>query len=187
MKHTIKVTMNYRYIIILLPLLSVWIQSSQAGENHRQRHSKQNHLWTSEARFTIKNWDVKSRLLEHYAHWKGTRYQFGGITSLGIDCSAFVQTLFKEKFRKKLPRTTLEQRKLGQMITKKQLAPGDLIFFTMSENERHVGVYLGNGQFMHASSSQGVTISHLNTPYWEQRYNQSRRIITEQKKDWRLG
>ncbi|OOF58537.1 NlpC/P60 family protein [Rodentibacter myodis] len=109
-----------------------------------------------------------------YSEWVGTRYRMGGTTKRGIDCSAFMQTAFWSAYGIELPRSTAEQRHLGHKISKSELQKGDLVFF---RGNNHVGVYIGNNQFMHASSSQGVTISSLDESYWARTYTQSRRIM----------
>ncbi|OOF36527.1 NlpC/P60 family protein [Rodentibacter heidelbergensis] len=109
-----------------------------------------------------------------YNEWAGTRYRMGGTTKRGIDCSAFMQTAFLSAYGIELPRSTAEQRHLGRKISKHELQKGDLVFF---RGNNHVGVYIGNNQFMHASSSQGVTISSLDENYWARTYTQSRRIM----------
>lgn len=114
------------------------------------------------------------KLAKVYNQWAGTRYRMGGTTTRGIDCSAFMQETFAAAFGMNLPRSTAEQRNLGQRIQKHQLRQGDLVFF---RGNKHVGVYMGNNKFMHASTSQGVTISSLDESYWARTYTQSRRIL----------
>lgn len=114
------------------------------------------------------------KLAQVYNKWMGTRYRLGGTGRGGIDCSAFMQTAFATAFGIRLPRSTSEQRSLGRRIQKHQLKQGDLVFF---RRNNHVGVYMGNNKFMHASSSQGVTISSLDESYWAKTYTQSRRIL----------
>ncbi|WP_439256719.1 NlpC/P60 family protein [Lonepinella sp. BR2271] len=109
-----------------------------------------------------------------YNQWAGTRYRLGGTGSRGIDCSAFMQKTFAIAFGMTLPRSTSEQQYLGKRIQKNELKKGDLVFF---RKNRHVGVYMGNGRFMHASTSQGVIISSLSENYWARTYTQSRRIL----------
>lgn len=114
------------------------------------------------------------RISSVYRNWVGTRYRFGGTTKAGIDCSAFVREVMSKAFDKNMPRSTAEQRYVGQSISKSELRPGDLVFF---RNNNHVGVYIGNGEFVHASSSRGVTTSSLSNSYWSKNYTQSRRVI----------
>lgn len=109
-----------------------------------------------------------------YRQWAGTRYRMGGTGSGGIDCSAFVQKTMSGAFGLDLPRSTSEQRYEGRSISKSDLRPGDLVFF---RRNHHVGVYIGNGLFVHASTSQGVTTSSLSESYWARNYTQSRRVL----------
>ncbi|CNE85835.1 bifunctional murein DD-endopeptidase/murein LD-carboxypeptidase [Yersinia mollaretii] len=126
----------------------------------------------------VRNVDVKSKILEQYAGWKGVRYRLGGSTKRGIDCSAFVQTTFREQFGMDLPRSTSEQQDLGKKIQRTKLRPGDLVLFRAGSTGRHVGIYLGNDKFVHASTSVGVTISSLNEDYWNKRYRDGRRVLS---------
>lgn len=119
---------------------------------------------------------TKNRLLEQFRRWKGVRYQWGGTGIDGIDCSALTQTIYSAALKQRLPRTTSEQIKEGRPVSVEQLQPGDLIFFKPKRSVRHVGIYMGNHQFMHASSSQGVTLSSLDNPFWMSHYETARRI-----------
>ena len=96
---------------------------------------------------------LRARILDQYQKWKGTQYQWGGTTRRGVDCSALMQHLFSDVAHLNLPRTTGEQIHRGVQVTQYRLRPGDLVFFQTGPNRRHVGVYIGNSQFIHASSS----------------------------------
>lgn len=122
---------------------------------------------------------TKSKILEQYSGWKGTRYRFGGHSHRGIDCSALMQEIFLGAANMKLPRTTEEQIHKGHRIARNRLKPGDLVFFNISPETQHVGVYVGNHEFIHASKLKGVTISNLNNHYWQVHYETSRRILAE--------
>lgn len=106
-------------------------------------------------------------LYQQHADWHGTPYRLGGANRNGIDCSAFVQITYRELFGIDLPRTTQEQLGVGQRISRRSLQTGDLVFF---RNGRHVGIYLENDQFLHASTSRGVKISNMNNQYWSRHY-----------------
>ncbi|MFC1235554.1 NlpC/P60 family protein [Vibrio sp. F74] len=111
-----------------------------------------------------------------YNTWQGTPYKYGGTNKNGIDCSAFVQAIYLEAENQHLPRTTYAQSKLGVEIKLGKAQSGDLVFFKTGRKDRHVGIYLGDNKFMHASTSKGVIISRLNNPYWASVFWQVRRI-----------
>lgn len=119
---------------------------------------------------------MKSRLAHSYHQWQGVKYKFGGTTKKGIDCSSYIQHVFREEFSVLLPRTTLEQIHVGSAVSQAELHPGDLVFFNTGAGKHHVGILINGHEFMHASSSHGVTISDLNRTYWQTRYLASRRL-----------
>lgn len=119
---------------------------------------------------------LKSKILAEYSQWKGTRYHLGGSSHRGIDCSALMQAIFQGSINMDLPRTTGEQIHNGQHIAQSELKPGDLVFFKTSRSTRHVGVYVGNNEFIHASKIKGVTVSSLANNYWQAHYETARRV-----------
>jgi len=118
---------------------------------------------------------VSQALLDQYKSWAGTPYRLGGNNRSGIDCSAFTQITFRDQFGLDIPRTTRDQLGSGSNISKSQLKAGDLVFFQTGYKQRHVGVYVQEGQFLHASTSKGVIISRLDNPYWSKHYWTARR------------
>jgi LysM repeat protein len=111
-------------------------------------------------------------------------YKFGGNTILGIDCSAYVKKVYG-LMGVNLPRTAREQFREGQEINKEQLSVGDLVFFrTYASFPSHVGIYIGNDLFIHASSKgKKVTIDSLETPYYLKRFIGAKRLISASDKD----
>jgi cell wall-associated NlpC family hydrolase len=108
-----------------------------------------------------------SKLLQYIEDWYGTPYHFGGSTKNGIDCSAFAGNLVEAVFGIGLPRMAKDQYKVCRRISKDDLEEGDLVFFhTTRKGISHVGVYLGNNKFVHASLNYGVTISDLGDGYY---------------------
>ena len=116
-------------------------------------------------------------LEKSYKKYKGVPYRYGGTTSMGFDCSGFVKRVYSEAFHKNLPRTTKAMMKTGKKINKKHLKIGDLVFFHPTRKYYHVGIYMGNNQFIHASTSKGVMKSSLDNVYWKKKYITARRIL----------
>ena len=116
------------------------------------------------------------KLNAQHKQWKKAPYKLGGLSKKGIDCSGFVHITYKERFGISLPRTTARQAKMGTKITRQQLRAGDLVFFKTGLKVRHVGIYIENGKFLHASTSKGVMISNINNRYWKKVYWKSMRI-----------
>lgn len=112
------------------------------------------------------------------ARFLGTPYVFGGEGPSGIDCSSFVQQVFQEH-QVDLPRTAREQINVGAEVPPSELRKGDLVFFrTYASYPSHVGIYLGEGKMIHASSGKGeVTVSHIDSGYYRSRYIGARRIV----------
>lgn len=111
--------------------------------------------------------EVKNiKIYEYIDQWYGTKYCMGGTTKKCIDCSAFMQYFFASIYGITLPRTAKEQYKQSKRISRTSIKEGDLLFFNTRGGISHVGVYLQNNKFAHASSSDGVTISDMFDPYW---------------------
>jgi uncharacterized protein YgiM (DUF1202 family) len=108
----------------------------------------------------------------------GIPYVWGGTTTKGFDCSGFVQYVLRQNGIS-MPRTTTEQYQIGTYVTKSDLLPGDLVFLqnTYRAGISHVGIYIGDGKMIHASSSKGVVISDLSSSYYTQHYYGSRRVV----------
>jgi probable lipoprotein NlpC len=120
--------------------------------------------------------EVRSALIEQYQEWQGVPYRLGGQSRRGVDCSGFVQLTFRERFGLELPRDTQQQAHIGAQVSTQGLQPGDLLFFNTGHWSKHVGIFIRDGQFLHASTSKGVIISDLDSPYWRKNYWQSRRL-----------
>jgi peptidoglycan endopeptidase LytE len=122
------------------------------------------------------NLEERNLLVRVTKTFLGAPYKLGGSTLKGIDCSAFVKKIY-EIFNIELPRTTREQFKIGKQVNMDQLEEGDLVFFKRRGNRAHVGIYVGDHQFVHASSySREVRIDHLDTPYYSRRFLRGVRV-----------
>lgn len=121
--------------------------------------------------------ETKASLQQAYQEWKGTPYQWGGTTLRGIDCSMFVNTVFDDYFGVDLPRTTRAQLSAGKGVRRSAINTGDLVFFRTGRKTLHVGIMVNRKEFLHASTSKGVTISRIGKNYWADRYLAGRRIL----------
>ncbi len=120
---------------------------------------------------------LRGKLDQALQDWRGTRYILGGTSRRGIDCSAFMQVVFKDYLGVSLPRTTREQMKIGSSVRRRNLKIGDMVFFKTGRTTYHVGVMINGEQFLHASTSSGVTISNIQNQYWVSTYLTTRRIL----------
>jgi peptidoglycan endopeptidase LytE len=123
---------------------------------------------------------IKDRLLRVARGMLAVPYRYGGTTLWGLDCSGFVQKAFAF-LNLGLPRTAREQFREGIKISKEELSAGDLVFFrTRAKYASHVGIYLGDNRFIHASAhDRKVTIDSLDKPYYEKHYLGAKRLLPE--------
>jgi len=111
--------------------------------------------------------------------WLGVRYRKAGLDRNGIDCSGLAAQMSLAVTGIALPRTTQDQSRCGNLVARTDLRPGDLIFFVTLKQKvvDHVGIYLGDAKFVHASPSKGVLVSSLLQDYYMQRYHSARRVV----------
>jgi cell wall-associated NlpC family hydrolase len=126
---------------------------------------------------------TNNALLAHVDEWYGTPYRMGGLTKSGIDCSAFVQAVYLSAFAVSLPRTARDQFKTARIVSTTELKEGDLVFFNTRGGVSHVGIYLQNNKFIHASTSYGVTVSDMFDPYYLKRFVGAGRIEKPEAKN----
>lgn len=160
------------YLIIIVALNSC--ASTKPSANERQALSNKFGV-TITKRDNIK-------LYREASSWLGVKYRLGGTTKRGVDCSGFVDAIYKDVYGKKLNRTVDDiYHKDCRRIRQRKLKEGDLVFFRTGEKQRknkpnHVGVYLKDGRFVHASTSKGVEVNSLSNVYYKKAFVKGGRV-----------
>lgn len=123
-----------------------------------------------------------TKMYQFIYDWLGTPYRLGGTSEKGIDCSAFAYKLYDKTFNTIIGNNSRNIFSMVNPVNKEDLKEGDLVFFKIhSSSISHVGVYIGDHKFAHASSSKGVMISNLEEPYWQKYYYKGGRILESLK------
>lgn len=131
---------------------------------------------------------MRLQLMQSIDKWLGTRYRYGGRSKRGIDCSGFTSKVMTETLGREFRGSSrMQARKFTPIFSLDSLQFGDIIFFTGTNRHSrrigHVGIYLGDGVFSHASTSRGVTFNHITDGYYERRYRFGGRFVSEQVAD----
>ena len=165
---------KYVFLIIILSILSAC-----GGRKATMAKKKDNSIVAKYAEILkSKKSEVKNiKLYTFIDDWYGTKYKYGGLLKSGVDCSGFCNVLYNQVYNKQIQRTTAELFKKINKTSKKNLREGDFVFFNISSKKNsHVGIYLKNNMFVHASSSKGVVISSLENPYYKKAYSKGGRL-----------
>lgn len=164
-----------KYLVFLLPLLFL-VSCRTVAPNYN---------YTELAKASLKlgmdiDYDDDHKLYVEVARWIGTPYRYGGSTRAGVDCSGFVYSVYRNVYNLKLKRTADEQYRVNcSRLQKRYLQEGDLVFFKGAKRSRkasHVGIYLKNGKFIHASSKYGVIVSELSEDYYDRMWLSGGRV-----------
>ncbi|QEC51540.1 lipoprotein Spr [Anseongella ginsenosidimutans] len=126
------------------------------------------------------NFNANLKLYDFIQEWMGTPYRFGGDSKGGIDCSRFVNRAYEFVYDSVLGGKTSRgiYKELTEIVSTDELKEGDFVFFKIGRRYiSHIGIYLGDNKFVHASRSEGVTISDLNEPYWKRYFYKAGRLI----------
>ncbi len=123
----------------------------------------------------------RDRVLLDIVSFLGAPYEYGGMTKEGMDCSGFTMRVYRDATEAKLPRSTVQQYHAGTPVEKDSLEFGDLVFFnTTGRAPSHVGIYIEDDIFAHASVTSGVTLSSLESSYYRNRFVGARRVVQEE-------
>lgn len=126
---------------------------------------------------------IGESIVQYGQKFMGVPYVWGGTTPGGFDCSGFTQYIYENEADISIPRTTDQQYQMGTSVAKKDLQPGDLIFYanTYKKGISHVGVYAGDNMVLNATTSKGVALVSMDNPYWGPKYAGAKRVIQEEK------
>ena len=164
-----------KFITILLSIVAFVFSGIVTAQTNEQQHRLSDEPSLFE-RYTNSAQDLILKGLELV----GINYRRGGTDpENGLDCSGFVQIVFKDAVGMLLPRTVREQSEIGNVVDKNELKAGDLVFFnTMRRTFSHVGIYLGDNRFLHAPRTGAeIRVEDMSQGYWVKRYNGARRIV----------
>jgi cell wall-associated NlpC family hydrolase len=172
--------MNYFTLAFCL-LVSI---SGQSVANETIRNVRGVFITVLDEQETISNnWQNRSqKIVSNAMSLQGIKYKYGGSNpETGFDCSGLVHYVFRESANLNLPRTSRAISKVGKNIPRDALAPGDLVFFnTLRSPFSHVGIYIGNNNFIHAPrSGKTVSVANMNLKYWKMRFNGAQRLDQE--------
>jgi cell wall-associated NlpC family hydrolase len=170
--------MFQKEVKVLCYLMVLFIFSCKSHKNTTSIKSDKNYTEKYAAILQVKPNDLHNdKLYQFIDHWYGTPYKYGGNTKSGIDCSGFAGTLYQVVYNKNLPRSSKGIYELTSHISEKSLKEGDLVFFKIEQKDvSHVGIYLANNKFVHASTKKGVIINDLNEPYYKKYFHKGGRI-----------
>ena len=129
---------------------------------------------------TNKEDDKNMYLYAQSSLWLGVKYRYGGLSKKGVDCSGLTYLLYKDVYNKTIPRSTSDLSTMRMHnVSKNSLKAGDLVFFATTGDKKkisHVGIYLKDGYFIHASTSRGVVVDHLDTGYYSKNWRKGGRV-----------
>jgi lipoprotein Spr len=133
----------------------------------------------------IRNNDENMPLYAEVSTWLGVRYKYAGLSRKGVDCSGFAHLIFRDVYGLYIPRSSGDLANSVKSVSKKNLRTGDLVFFaTNSKNKNrinHVGIYLKDDKFIHASTSKGVIVNSLNDNYYQRTWKKGGRVDKSKK------
>lgn len=160
----------------ITPVISIALLMVACGISQRAANTPDSS--SAPRAFSVSKFDgMQVSLMQAYRDWKGTPYVLGGRSVSGVDCSSFVSIIFDDYFGIDLPMNTRRLLNRGDGVRRMAIRTGDLVFFQTGRRTLHVGIMVEDGEFLHASTSEGVTLSSIHDRYWSNRYLGARRIM----------
>ncbi len=163
----------FSFTLLAVIITSCGTRKSATASSYKTIEEKYAHLLGTKTD-NISN----KKLYSFIDEWYGSPYQYGGKTKKGVDCSGFASLLLKEVFGKEISGSSSSFYKQSKNITKSELKEGDLVFFKIDSKEiSHVGVYLQNNKFVHATTKAGVMIDDLDEDYYKKYFVEAGRFL----------
>lgn len=172
------------HIILSMLVVVLTFASCSTTKTIRGSEGKKSSIGKVEKSEKLSKTDDK--LIKEAKSWLGTMYKYGGHSKEGTDCSGFVMQVFLKVYDIKLPRSSKAQHAYCTEIKQSKMQVGDLVFFATGKSKTtvsHVGIYIGNGEFIHASSSKGVVISKLEQNYYQRTFISAGRVAAVKRKE----
>jgi hypothetical protein len=173
--------LQFRYLFTVVLLLITLLNIGCAPSVRYTRSANgEIHLYVPRDWDYRKNYKVpQDRLQTIIQEWIGVRYKYGGMSRRGVDCSGFVCLVFRELNGMVLPHSSRKMHRLGRSLSISEARSGDLVYFRggLFNTINHVGIYIGDNKFAHASTSNGVRFSSLDESYYKKRFAEIRRLF----------
>jgi cell wall-associated NlpC family hydrolase len=167
--YALKMAMTLVALMLAFPQASIARAFDYASSPSYQQFDSGQEAWTY------------NQLQRYYRDWQGVRYQYGGLSKRGVDCSGFVYRFYRDRYGMEIPRSTELISRIPERVRSNQLAPGDILIFRNDSKSLHVGIYVADGMFIHASKSKGVMKSSLSNSYWTSHYLKAVRVIEQDR------
>lgn len=174
--------LNKRYYAkgFILLIITIGLLFTSCGSKQGLAYNpKEVRQLSGEMGFPIDNTDENIPLYAEASIWLGVPYRYAGLSRKGIDCSGLVNRIYRNVYSKNVSRSTSDLVKQTKKLSKSKLKAGDLLFFATSGNKKkisHVGIFLKDGYFVHASTSRGVIVSHLDEDYYKRTWREGGRF-----------
>lgn len=163
-----------RNLVLLFILCLVFFFGSCSSNRHLSKHSTSVSVLSEKLGFPISKKDPNLTLYSEAVNWLGVPYKYGGNTHKGVDCSGLTCNIYREVYHFKLERTVAAMYKKNcRKISRHSLRPGDLVFFNTAKTKKsvsHVGIFLKDNIFIHATTNSGVRMNTLDDPYYKKRW-----------------